>query len=221
VRYEDDRRRFWLGVALALAVLTIGWLLRGGLPEQVRNAFREPGPRPQIIAIPGAHPGLYVKHDKWASYLAPESVCPGGEEAGATEAEQERTMLCLINFARRQARLNLLRSSQVLSQAASFKTRDIVRCRQFAHAACGRDPRAVANEAGYPHFSWGENLLMGPRALTAPRPAMDGWLNSPHHRENLLNPIWTEQGIAVRQAKHFQYGHDAAVWASEFGAPPS
>lgn len=36
---------------------------------------------------------------------------------------------------------------------------------------------------------------------------------------NLLNPEWTEQGIAVRQAKRFEYGVDAAVWASEFGAP--
>jgi len=173
------------------------------------------------MAIPGVHPGLYMKHDKWASYLAPKSVCPGGEDAGATAADQATTMLCLINFARRHAGLNPLRASPILSLAASFKARDIVRCRQFAHAACGRNPRAVADEAGYPRFSWGENLLMGPRARAAPRPALDGWLNSPHHRENLLNPIWTEQGIAVMQAKHFAYGYDAAVWASEFGAPPT
>jgi uncharacterized protein YkwD len=58
---------------------------------------------------------------------------------------------------------------------------------------------------------------MGTGALGAPRPALDGWLNSPGHRENLLNPIWTEQGIALNDAKHFTYGRDAAVWASEFG----
>jgi uncharacterized protein YkwD len=220
VRYEDDRWRFRLGVALALAVLGVGWLVRGGLPQRVQRAFREPGPQPRLLGIPGVDPGLYVNNDKWAGYLAPESVCPGGEDAGATEAEQETTMLCLINFARRRAGRNPLEASPVLSLAASFKARDIVKCRQFAHTACGKDAHAVANEAGYPPVSWGENLYLGHDARGAPRPALDGWLNSPHHRENLLDPLWTEQGIALREAKHFTYGVDAAVWASEFGAPP-
>jgi uncharacterized protein YkwD len=127
-------------------------------------------------------------------------------------------MLCLINFARRRAGLNRLQASPVLSLAGSFKARDVVRCRRFAHTACGRNARAVADEAGYPHVAWGENLYLGPGARGAPRPALDRWLNSPHHRENLLNPTWTEQGIARRSARHFTYGFDAAVWASEFGA---
>jgi hypothetical protein len=114
VRYENDRRRFWLGVVLAVGLLSVGWLLRGELPERVRVAFREPGPRPQLLGIPGVRPGLYVKNDKWANYLAPESVCPGGEDAEATDAQQERTMLCLINYARRHAGLNALRASPVL-----------------------------------------------------------------------------------------------------------
>jgi uncharacterized protein YkwD len=86
--------------------------------------------------------------------------------------------------------------------------------------ACGlREKSARRGGRGWnPRASWGENLAMGPRARVPPRPALDGWLNSQHHRENLLNPIWTEQGIAVKQAKHFQYGRDAAVWASQFGA---
>jgi uncharacterized protein YkwD len=201
-------------------VISVGWLFRGGLPERIHVLFREPGP-PPALGLPGVQPALYVRNDKWASYLAPESVCPGGESAGAPDAEQETTMLCLINFARRRAGLKPLRASTVLSLAASFKARDIVHCRHFAHAACGRNPRAVADEARYPRVSWGENLYMGTGALGAPRPALDGWLNSPHHRENLLNPAWTEQGIALRVAKHFSYGFDYEVWASEFGARPT
>ena len=218
MRYSDDRRRFWLGVGFALAVISVGWLFRGELPERIRVHFREPGPAP-VLALPGTGPALYVSNDEWASYLAPESVCPGGEDAGAPEAEQETTMLCLINFARRRARLNPLKASPVLSLAASFKARDIVHCRQFAHRACGKNARAVADEAGYPRVTWGENLYMGPGARGAPRPALDRWLNSPHHRENLLDAAWTEQGIDLWHAKHFSYGVDYAVWASQFGAP--
>jgi len=219
VRYSDDRWRYWLGVGVALALIGVGVLFRGVLPERTRMLFREPGPHPQLLALPGAKPALYVRHDKWASYLAPKSACPGGEDEGAPDAQQETTMLCLINYARHRAGRNPLRASRTLSLAASFKDRDIVQCRQFKHAACGRNPRAVADEAGYPQVSWGENLYMGPGARGAPRPALDRWLNSPHHRENLLNPIWTEQGIALQVAKHFSYGADYAVWASEFGAP--
>jgi len=198
-------------------VISVGLLFRGGLQERMRILFREPG-APPALALPGVQPALYVKNDKWASYLAREAVCPGGEDAGAPDANQETTMLCLINFARRHAGLNPLQASPVLSLAASFKDRDIVHCRQFAHAACGKNPRAVADEAGYPRVSWGENLYMGPGARGAPRPALDRWLNSPHHRENLLNALWTEQGIALKVAKRFSYGSDYAVWASEFGA---
>jgi uncharacterized protein YkwD len=55
--------------------------------------------------------------------------------------------------------------------------------------------------------------LLGQRT----RVALDRWLNSPHHRENLLSASWTEQGIALLDAKAFSYGKDAAVWVSEFG----
>ena len=220
VRYGDDRWRFWLGVGLALVVISVGWLFRDRLPDRIHLLFRQPGPPPEL-ALPFVQPALYVRNDEWASYLAPESVCPGGEDAGAPEAEQETAVLCLINFARRRSGLMPLRASPVLSLAASFKARDIVRCRQFAHTACGKNARAVADEAGYPRVAWGENLYMGPGARGAPRPALDRWLNSPGHRKNLLNPVWAEQGIDLWHAKHFTNGVDAAVWASQFGARPT
>ena len=187
----------------SVAFLAWRWVSASGDQRWLAVSRRAAGANPLALSrartsptdgFPGIKPALYVRHDKWASYLAPESVCRGGEDAQAPDAEQETAMLCLINFARRHEGLNPLRSSPVLSSAASFKARDIVRCRQFAHTACGRNARAVADEAGYPHVSWGENLYMSPGARGPPRPALDRWLNSPHHRENLLKPAWTEQG---------------------------
>jgi uncharacterized protein YkwD len=49
------------------------------------------------------------------------------------------------------------------------------------------------------------------------RVAADGLLNSPHHRENLFRPGWTEQRIAVVVAKRFKGESDVAIWVSEFG----
>jgi uncharacterized protein YkwD len=86
-----------------------------------------------------------------------------------------------------------------------------------AHAACGKDPHAVAVAAGYPEVPWGENIYSGSGPFMSARVAADGWLNSPHHRENLFRPQWTEQGIAVVIARRFKDQSNVAIWVSQFG----
>jgi uncharacterized protein YkwD len=127
-------------------------------------------------------------------------------------------MICVLNYARMRDGLTALPVSPLLQRAARLKALDIIRCQQFSHAACGKDPHAVADEVGYPNAEWGENIYAGPGAFAAARVAADGWLNSPHHRQNLFRPEWTEQGIAVVVAKRFKRQRNVAIWVSEFGA---
>jgi len=129
-------------------------------------------------------------------------------------------MICVLNYARVRAGLAPLRVSPLLNRSADLKAHDIIRCGQFTHAACGRDPRAVADEVGYPRVTWGENLAMSPGPFAAARVAADGWLNSEHHRENLFDPRWTEQGIAEVVVAEFLGQRDVAIWVSEFGERP-
>jgi uncharacterized protein YkwD len=126
-------------------------------------------------------------------------------------------MICVLNYARARAALPPLPLSPLLNRPAGLKAADIIRCDQFAHAACGKDPRAVADEVGYPQVLWGENLEMSPGPFAAARVAADGWLNSEHHRENLFDPRWTEQGIAEVVVPEFQGQRNVAIWVSEFG----
>jgi uncharacterized protein YkwD len=81
----------------------------------------------------------------------------------------------------------------------------------------GKDPHAVADEVGYPKVDWGENIYDGSGPYRPARVAADGWLNSPHHRENLFRQGWTEQGIAVVMVKRFKDQRNVAIWVSEFG----
>ena len=37
---------------------------------------------------------------EWAAYLAPKEACPGGETVEASVAEQQVTVLCMLNWAR-------------------------------------------------------------------------------------------------------------------------
>jgi uncharacterized protein YkwD len=97
------------------------------------------------------------------------------------------------------------------------KAQDIYRCGDFAHAACGKEPSDVAEEAGYSGRGWGENLYVGTRQLGAPRVATDRWLNSPGHRRALFRAQWDEQGIAVLRVPEFSGYEDVTIWVSHFG----
>jgi uncharacterized protein YkwD len=125
-------------------------------------------------------------------------------------------MVCLIDFARAQRGLTALRVSAFLSIAARLKGEAIEKCRVFAHAPCGGDPHAVADQAGYVG-GWGENIYMADGRYGAPRVALDGWLNSPGHRENLFRPEWRVHSLYVAKLTSFPGFHDPTLWVSEFG----
>jgi uncharacterized protein YkwD len=160
---------------------------------------------------------LYPKNDRWADYLAPESECPGGEDRSAPAAQQAGTVVCLVNWARARRGLTPLPENATLSFAAALKAQDIQLCSDFAHDACGKEPQENAHAAGYSAPVWGENIFAGPLELGRPRVAVDRWLNSDHHRENIFREGWTEQGVAVRRVATFKGQPDVAIWVSEFG----
>jgi hypothetical protein len=64
----------------------------------------------------------------------------------------------------------------------------------------------------------GENLYIADGRYGAPRPALDGWLNSPGHRENLFNPDWHVQSVYVVRLSDFPGFKSPTLWVSEFGA---
>src|SRR3954451_5334827 len=192
MRMAQMRPAVWLAcAALILAVALAG---SGSLRSLIRHDYDRAS---------GEQAPLYATDDAWAAWVAPESVCPGGEAAAAPQTEVA-TMVCLINFARAHQGLGPVTLVPSLNAASLAKAQDIVRCGKFEHAACGKAPDQDATEAGYaPAGGWGENLYVGEGRRGAPRVAMDDWLNSPHHRENLFLPQWRTAGLAAV--------HDVAV----------
>jgi uncharacterized protein YkwD len=202
-------------VALAIAAIpsTRHWVQR-----HVGNK------RPLVATVQplGVGPGVqlgspYPANDAWAKFLPSRSACPAATSAPASKDAAETSMVCALNYARVREGLTALPVSPLLQRSSRLKALDIIRCQQFAHEACGKDPRAVADAVGYPQVSWGENIYAGSGPFAPPRVAADGWLNSPHHRENLFRPEWTEQGVAVVVAKRFRGQRNVAIWVSEFG----
>jgi hypothetical protein len=203
---------------VAVIFLTIQVLHQGASNDPEHSVHRDfavgfvPGLTLSIKRAP-----LYAPHDPWKAYLADERTCPNAEDVSAPLSDQATTMICLINFARRGRGLEPLTVMPQLSQAALLKGGQIMRCRVFAHAPCGGDAHDVADQAGFTG-PWGENLYIADGRYGAPRPALDGWLNSPGHRENLFSPDWRFQSVYVVQLSDFPGFKSPLLWVSEFGA---
>lgn len=159
---------------------------------------------------------IYPPNDPWKHYLASEKTCPGGERTDLPPARQATTMVCLLNYAREQRRLSPLRVVSFLDETSVEKAGRIVRCTDFNHDACGIDAAEEVRAGGY-RGAWGENLVISSGEVGAPRPALDSWLNSEHHRENLFDPAWRVMGLAVQHLDRFGSDRDLWLWVNQFG----
>jgi Cysteine-rich secretory protein family len=211
---ETSVWRILLGVFVGLAIVA----------SLARPAFdRERGANGLRIELFPGSPGitigkqsLYGEDDPWSEWLADESTCPGGENVALPPELQVTVMLCHLNFARAHQGLEPVALSPFLTQTASSKARDIALCRQFSHEACGKQPFQAADDLGYAG-RLGENLYIGEGPLMAPRPAVDAWLNSPPHRENLFQPAWRTVGISMLPGATVDNVEDGVVWVNHFG----
>ncbi len=155
--------------------------------------------------------------DPWAAYLAPASACKGDSD----EVSQERTMVCLLNYARARRGIGPLRVVYPLNRSSMLKALAIVRCADFSHMPCGKPFAATFDAVGYRgpvSTAYGENIAWGTGAAGSPRVIVSGWLNSQHHRENLFSRSWKEQGVAVLPVPRFLGSKDVEIWVSQFGA---
>ena len=63
----------------------------------------------------------------------------------------------------------------------------------------------------------GENLAWGTGALATPASIMQAWMNSPGHRENILDPEYREIGIGVVAGNPSTATGAGATYANAFG----
>ena len=55
-------------------------------------------------------------------------------------------------------------------------------------------PDAMLNAAGYKYTVCGENIAYG---QITPEAVVEGWMNSPGHRANILNASYTRIGVGL------------------------
>lgn len=108
------------------------------------------------------------------------------------------------NQAREQLNKKPLYSNAALSTAAQMKAEDMAKQKYFAHTAPdGTVAWDYYKKVGYSYAVAGENLAI---TNESSEKVIQGWLDSPTHRDNLLNPDYNDMGIGMAAFGDYQ-GH--------------
>ena len=121
------------------------------------------------------------------------SVPAGCAASDANAAQFATEVLALVNQERAANGLGAVTLNAQLTQAAQGHSFDMG-CNFFlSHTGSdGSDPGARIDATGYYWLTWGENVAAG---YSTPAAVMNGWMNSPGHRANILDGSFTEMGI--------------------------
>jgi uncharacterized protein YkwD len=101
------------------------------------------------------------------------------------QTNQERNKLNLVS----------LKYNSLLSQSATQKAQDMFANNYWAHtSSSGTTPWDFFKSVGYQYFVAGENLA---RDFYDTESLIKAWMNSPTHKENIINSKYQEIGIGV------------------------
>ena len=146
---------------------------------------------------------------------------PGADGAGATDRWK---ILCLLNYERGRHGLAPLVENRALDAASEAHSADMERRRYFEHVSPdGVPPEQRMMRLGYvarPGGMTGENIAWGEDEAGSAASIVDGWMHSPHHRENILRPQFREVGIglALGHAPGTMTTHGtSATYTTDFG----
>jgi len=161
--------------------------------------------------------GAYRKGREWMVVLAERFELPQLVD----KRKAVERVLMLVNEARSHARrcgerqfeaAGLLRWNERLEDAAERHAADMASHAKLDHKGSdGSTPSQRVTRAGYNWVNVGENVAAG---QGTPEEVVDDWLTSAGHCANIMEPAYTEMGVAFA----VNMKSTAAVyWAQEFG----
>ena len=156
----------------------------------------------------------------------PSGPCPNTEliPTPSNLPEVQAATLCLINKIRIQNGEQPLSNNSKLDTAAQNHSEDMVTNNYFNHTTpTGEAFNTRITATGYAPpgsaYELGENIDCATLTLATPNETVNGWMNSPEHRENILNSDFHDSGIGITPAAPPQYanGQPGATYTQDFG----
>ena len=135
--------------------------------------------------------------------------------AGEFATIARNDILNFTNASRAEQSIGTLSLNETLNQAAMLKAQHMLDNNYFAHTAPdGTKPWAFLKQAGYGYVAAGENLAMD---FTEASSVHAAFLNSDSHKKNIMNPKYTEMGIAILDGE--LQGKTTTILVEFFGSP--
>ena len=171
------------------------------------------GYRPHLIRAHGLIAVLVVAILAQAVY----SIASTGsfQVLGRTSNIQTAELLTDTNKQRESEGLGDLTVNDKLSQAAYLKAQDMFTHDYWAHTSPqGVEPWKWFNDTNYNYSVAGENLAKNYPTANA---TVNAWMNSPSHRENIMNGKYVDVGFAVVEGT--LEGKATTLVVAFYGAP--
>lgn len=124
-------------------------------------------------------------------------------------------LMARINNERSQRNIATLVTNDKLIAAAKVKADDMLDRSYFSHIdPSGNYVWPIIEKQGYlPYSNLGENLAMD---FTSAEDAVAAWMNSPTHRQNILNTNFKDQGLSIASGL-YEPDHRTNILVSLFG----
>lgn len=168
---------------------------------------------------PGTHPATTAPHTTGTgtgtggtstgtgSRKAPSSNTLSG---GGTTAQYAQQVVEMVNTERARQGCKPVTVNAKLQAAAQAHSDDMAARNYYEHDTPeGVGPGARMTSAGYHWSTWGENIYKSPKDAQT---AMDGWMKSPGHRDNILNCAFKEIGVGINMSANGPW------WTQDFAA---
>ena len=141
----------------------------------------------------------------------------GGEVVSAQNKSYEQQVIDLVNQERTSRGLTALKYSEGLTRAARYQAADMSQDNYFSHDTKDRAGGQLVTKCGpwdrisnYYSGANGENAAAG---YSSPAAVMQGWMKSPGHKDNILNPSTRAIGVGFYQGS----GDYHYYWVQDFG----
>ena len=143
-------------------------------------------------------------------YVSFESTCEYPDLNEATKEKYVKRVFELVNLEREKAGVAPLVLNEKLCDMATFKLNEMDELGYFDHKSpvYGSPGQMAKTLYGIDYKLFGENLAFS----STPESVMDAWMSSEGHRANILNPKYTQIGIACHKNSH----SNSLDWAQEF-----
>ena len=129
----------------------------------------------------------------------------------APTEDWKREVLELVNKERIENGLNALEWGTTCELAADLRARELMR--SYSHIRPdGSSWKTACPIPNGTEGSSGENLMAG-NAAVSPQTVVQAWLNSPDHRDNILNPNFTKLAVGFIYDSESQY---KTYWSQYF-----